>query len=104
MLNQRALWRSRPGNFIRDSTGVVLGPINTIRPSTMSRRKTLHDTRKRSAKRPPGFISLTTGLRIIYREKIIAIGSRSAPTDQQRQPLAMEPKVFDSKCATLTRG
>src|SRR5260370_24828357 len=43
-----------------------------------------------------------TGLRTIFLERVIAIGLRSAPTDRQRRPLAMELKAFDSKCATLT--
>src|SRR6266513_5314647 len=42
--------------------------------------------------------------RIIFPAKIIAIGSGSAPMDQQRRQLAMERKVFDSKCGKLTRA
>src|SRR5207248_9456707 len=42
--------------------------------------------------------------RIISPAKIIVIGSGSAPTGQQRQQLAMEPKVLLSECAKLTRA
>src|SRR6266480_1009174 len=42
--------------------------------------------------------------RIISPAKIIAIGSGSAPMDQQRRQLAMERKVLLSKCEKLTRA
>src|SRR6266699_2051880 len=42
--------------------------------------------------------------RIISRAKIIAIGSGSVPTDQQRRQLAMERRVWLSKCGKLIRA
>ena len=36
--------------------------------------------------------------------ELLRLGRASAPTDRQRRRLAMELKVFDSKCATHTHA